>query len=1205
MDASSTLNNAIQQPEVLAPMSVPLVGRALIEASAGTGKTYTLSLLYLRLLLGIGENGYSRPLSIDEILVVTFTQAATEELRYRIRENIHQLRIACLRGKHDDPIYQHLLTLIDDRQYAIQTLLYAEQQMDEAAIYTIHSFCQRVLTTNAFESGVLFEQELVQDETPLKLQVVEDFWRRYFYPLSESLAYVVQQIWRNPVMLLADLIPYLADERYHCEKQSDVSITERITQFHQQKVAHIDQVKFQWQQHGEHVAALLNNSGVSKQSYGRFVPNWLVEIKEWAYAITQDYQLPKNLARFSQSVLIEKTKKGEPPVHALFSITEQLCTTSFDLRNELLFEIAAIVKQALQQEKRRRAEMGFDDLLGQLNTALHYTHGSALASMVAKRYPVAMIDEFQDTDPTQYQIFDRIYQDRQTTGLVLIGDPKQAIYGFRGADIFTYIQAKQHVDRYFSMETNWRSSWSMVDAVNQLFNAHDKPFVFDAIPFVKVKAAPKNKQKQFQLHGQNVAAAQVCILPESITSVSAYQQMIAEYSAEQILGWLTAGQQQQAWLVDNEDKRRLVTAADIAILVRTGTEAEIMQKALAKRAIRSVYLSNRKSVFDSQEAREMLWLLQAVLMPENERYLRTALATQLLSSSMAEIDHYNHNQDGWESVAEEFQDYQHYWANFGVLVMLRRIMTYRHIAENCLAKLDGERILTNFMHLGELLQEASTELDSEPALLRWLSLQIEQHDPNLDNQQQRLESDDNLVKIITIHKSKGLEYPLVWLPFICHYRTSDKKIYHDRHTYQVNIAAEGDEEAQGLIEEERLAEDLRLLYVALTRSIYHCSIGMAGLKTRKSAETNLHQSALGYLIQQGQAGDYAYLKHCLSNLNGLECVEVNADIITQDTSHRLITRNTQQPILTANSFQRKLDYSWRVTSYSGLQQHGAATSSEQLFNELFPKFDFEAQLVSPLEEWNETNDADDKEMMTELVDDIHHFPKGAAVGTALHTLMESIDFTQPQAEQPLLAIIEKLNLSPHWLPILSDWLMGVLATPLALSSAADNFCLNQIATDKRLIELQFYLPIRQSVTAAKLDKLCKKYDGLSQQCPPLSFSDIKGMLKGFIDLVFEWQGRFYVLDYKSNWLGDTTQAYSPQALEMAMCEHRYDLQYQLYSLALHRYLKCRLPNYQYETHFGGVYYLFLRGMDPTLEGNGVFFTRPDTGFITALDRLFG
>lgn len=1186
-------------PDTLFPLQIPMIGRSLIEASAGTGKTYTLAFLYMRLLLGIGEQAYHRPLTVDEILVVTFTHAATDELRYRIRENIHQLRIACLRGYHADPLYQQLLDLIDDFNYAAQTLRFAEQQMDDAAIYTIHGFCQRILTTNAFESGVLFTQQLVDDDSHLCLQVVQDFWRRFFYPLSAELVRVVEQVWKNPKQLYQDVVGYLYNtEILTTQIINDKPIEELIVTFHKDKITKICQVKQLWQQYRGEIESLIAGSDINKKSYNsRNLTNWLQQVDEWAVQETNDYYLTSHLQKFAANSLADKSQ-ANPPKHRLFTAIETLYNESFNLKYFLLFPIAKWVQIEFKRQKQQRSEMGYNDVLHQLHHALSNKWQNQLAESLARRYPVAMIDEFQDTDTIQYQIFDRIYQasHAHATGLLFIGDPKQAIYSFRGADIFTYIQAKQYVDHYYTMETNWRSSADMIAAVNQLFDQQTDPFIFNEIPFIKVKAAKRNNSKSVELQGERLKAMQCYLLPSNITTLTQYRHASADYCAQQIYEYLVASRHGQAWLVEDSTHKRAITSADMVILVRKADEAEIMQQALTKRGIRSVYLSDRRSVFASEQAKELLWLLQAVLNPENDRYIHTALATQLLATTMSEIDSYNQDQDRFEEIVEEFQQYRHYWERYGVLAMLRRMITQRHMAENILMQPQGERILTNLLHLGEQLQVASEELDSQPALLRWLTKQIQNPTDNVENQQQRLENDDNLVKIVTIFKAKGLEYPIVYLPFMCEYRAAEKPIYHDRQTYTQKVALfNADPQELALIEEERLAEDLRLLYVAMTRSIYQCTMGIAGLNANKATKTSLNQSALSYLLQKGEAGDYDFLKSCLLSMTTFDCKVVELNQEYESYSPPAATRST----LTANRFKRQLYDNWQVASFSSLQQSNPSQLANIVSELLSPAYDIEVQ-----QDENQPNALQDiildKGTETPLSLSMHTFPKGAHVGTLFHQLMEQLNFQQPQTEEIVAAILTRLNLNDEWQPFMCNWINDLLQIPLS----AEGLALNQLCSTKKLIELPFYLPIRRPLSAAQLNQLCKQYDPLSRQCGDLTFATIEGMLKGFIDLVFEWQGRFYIIDYKSNWLGEDETAYMQPALENAMRQHRYDLQYQLYSLALHRYLQQRLTDYDYHRDFGGVYYLFLRGMSKMHPQNGIFYYRPEQRFIEQLDALF-
>ncbi|CAI0790389.1 Exodeoxyribonuclease V beta chain [Serratia fonticola] len=1166
-------------PQRLDPLTLPLFGERLIEASAGTGKTFTIGALYLRLLLGLGQAAaFPRPLTVEEILVVTFTEAATEELRGRIRSNIHALRIACVRGHSSDPLFAALMAEIGDLPEAAAQLLAAERQMDEAAIYTIHGFCQRMLTHNAFESGILFEQTLVQDELPLRRQACADFWRRHCYPLPLGVARAVSQEWSGPEALLSDLSGYLHGEAPTLRQPPKDE--ETVLMRHEQIVARIDALKAQWQAAAD-LEALISQSGVDKRSYSsKHLPNWLNKVGEWAGQETEDYQLPKELEKFRQSVLLEKTKKGEAPRHPLFVAIDELFAEPLTLRDLIMARALSEIRLSIQQEKRQRAELGFDDLLSRLDAALQSAGGEQLALAIRQRYPVAMIDEFQDTDPQQYRIFQKLYVGREECGLLLIGDPKQAIYAFRGADIFTYMKARSEVSAHYTLETNWRSSPAMVGSVNRLFAQVEKPFLFGQIPFIEVAAAAKNQELVFEWQNKPQPAMQFWLQPGDGAGVSDYQQLMARLCAAQIRDWLSAGQAGEAWLVKGE-QRRHVQASDITILVRSRAEAALVRDALSALAIPSVYLSNRDSVFDTPEAKDLLWLLQAVLAPEQERTLRCALATGLLGLDALTLDGLNHNESAWDDLVNEFDEYRSHWLRRGVLPMLREVMAKRHLAENLLASPGGERRLTDVMHLGELLQEATAQLDGEHALVRWLAQQIAQPNRQSDNQQLRLESDRHLVQVITIHKSKGLEFDLVWLPFVGNFRQQQQVLYHDRQTFKALLDLNANEESVAWAEEERLAEDLRLLYVALTRSVYHCSIGIAPLflgTRKKQGDTDLHRSALGYLVQAGQAGDAAYLQNCLQQL---ATQGIALSLVDAPGEQSWQPQMAAAAELTARQFPRRMQDFWRVTSYTGLQQHGSSRMQE-----LLPRLDVDA--------------VGEGDITTPLALTPHTFPRGAAPGTFLHSLFEELDFTQPLDEQWLLAQLQQQGLEEHWLPVLSGWMQVLLNAPLNSSGVA----LSALPAGARQAELQFYLPIGGLLQAQQLDELVKRYDPLSAGCPALDFQQVQGMLKGFIDLVFCWQGKYYLLDYKSNWLGEDSSAYTQEAMARAMAEHRYDLQYQLYTLALHRYLGHRLADYDYQRHFGGVIYLFLRGVDAEHEGNGIFACRPEFALVEGMDRLF-
>ncbi|MBL2825030.1 exodeoxyribonuclease V subunit beta, partial [Klebsiella pneumoniae] len=972
--------------ESLDPLRLPLIGERLIEASAGTGKTFTIAALYLRLLLGLGgEAAYPRAISVEELLVVTFTEAATEELRGRIRSNIHELRIACLRGESDNPLYSALLAEIADKDDAAKTLLLAERQMDEAAVFTIHGFCQRMLSLNAFESGMLFEQQLIEDESRLRYQACADFWRRHCYPLTRDIAAVIHDVWKGPRDLLKSLDRWLQGEAP--QLKSPPAPNETLAERHQQIIARIDSLKQQWREQVGEIEGVLENSGLDRRKFNRGNQGkWMEKVNAWAQEETLSYQLPDALEKFAQSFLLERTKAGgEPPVHPLFSAVESLLASSLTLTDLVLARAMVEIRDAVAREKRRRGELGFDDMLSRLDEALRGDSGETLASAIRQRFPVAMIDEFQDTDPQQYRIFRRIWRRQPETALLLIGDPKQAIYAFRGADIFTYMKARGDVAAHYTLDTNWRSSPGMVGSVNRLFSLSDNPFMFHEIPFLPVKAAAKNKGLRFTVDAADVPAMNVWLMPGDTVGSGDYQTFMAQLCATQIRDWLSAGQRGRALLWRGETSRP-VQASDITVLVRNRLEAAQVREALQTLGIPSVYLSNRDSVFETLEAQELLWLLQAVLAPERENTLRSALATSMFGLTALDIENLNQDEQAWDALVEEFSEYRQIWRQRGVMPMLRALMTARHIAENLLATRGGERRLTDILHISELLQEAASQLESEHALVRWLAQHIAEPDSNAASQQMRLESDKHLVQIVTIHKSKGLEYPLVWLPFIARFRKQDQAFYHDRETFAAVLDLGQDEASLELAEAERLAEDLRLLYVALTRAVWHCSLGVAPLSSRKSGNSDFHLSALGRLLQAGEAMDAAGLAARLADFcHGDIALQIPGELDLTPWQAPAATI----PRLSARELQRRIADDWRVTSYSGLQQHGFSGGQD-----LLPRLDVDAAGVG--------------EVVEEPQLTPHQFPRGAAPGTFLHSLFEELDFTQPVPEGWMA---EKLQLS--------------------------------------------------------------------------------------------------------------------------------------------------------------------------------------------------
>jgi exodeoxyribonuclease V beta subunit len=1203
-------------------LAFPLQGSQLIEASAGTGKTFTISALYLRLILGHGDesSGFGRELLPPQILVVTFTDAATKELRERIRTRLAEAaRFFRDETPAPDALIAELRDQFDAQQWpgCANRLDVAAQWMDEAAVSTIHSWCQRMLREHAFDSGSLFTQSLETDHSDLLGEVLRDYWRLFCYPMQGDALNWVRSNWGGPAALLPRVRGLFASERDSDEGKAPAELIDECLQ---ERRAALFELKMPWRQWADELLAICHQGVASKSVDGRkmqarYFEPWFEKLKAWAEDESlEQLDIGTGFTRLTPDGMAEAWK-GQAPSHPGLDAMPKLKSSLDALPSPdaaVLQHAAKWVGARFEEEKRRRAEMGFDDMLLRLDAALQSDGGERLATLIREQFPVALIDEFQDTDPVQYRIFESIYRIEENspdTGLFLIGDPKQAIYAFRGADIYTYLRARQATTgRLHTLGTNFRSSHGMVNAVNHVFARAESreqgrgAFLFreksgdNPVPFLPVQS--QGRKERLQVAGQDVAALNVWHLSsDQPLSGVVYRQQLAAACASEITALLNGGQSADAGFVQDGKDFRGLKPSDIAILVRDGKEAQAVRSELAARGVRSVYLSDKDSVFAAQEAHDLLSWLKACAEPDVERSLKAALACITLNLPLAELERLNQDELVWETRVMQFRGYRELWRKQGVLPMLRRLLHDFHLPQTLMQRSDGERVLTNLLHLSELMQQAAAELDGEQALIRHLAELLAVSGQAGEEQILRLESDEQLVKVVTIHKSKGLEYPLVFLPFICSAKPVDGSRlplhYHDV-AGKAQISLKPTAELIAQADDERLAEDLRLLYVALTRAQHACWLGVTDLKRGNNNSSVLHLSALGYLLGGGASlGESSELKRWLQDLQQ-DCPAIHIDEMPQPTDeHYQPPRN--DAVLSATLVpKRKASENWWIASYSALRISDVlSVGSDEAPDSPQAQKLFDDERLDP--------DAP-REIIAGGAD-IHRFPRGPNPGTFLHGLLEwagddGFAVTREALED---AIARRCNLRgwEGWITTLSDWLQHLLTSPLPIAGGQPPVVLEQLKQYR--VEMEFWFASHK-VDVLKLDELVRQHTHRGVARVAAEPVQLNGMFKGFIDLTFEHDGRYYVADYKSNWLGVDDLAYTEQAMEQSILDNRYDLQYVLYLLALHRQLKARLPDYEYDRHVGGALYLFLRGT--RADSRGVYFVRPPRELIERLDRMF-
>lgn len=1074
-------------------------GRFLIEASAGTGKTFNIQHLYLRLIL-------ERNCSVKEILVVTYTESATAELRGRIRTNL-RMALDCLSEESaGDPVLTALLKQAGNKislEEIKNRLNEALVSFDEAAVFTIHGFCKRMLNEYAFDSGVAFDTEFVESQDEIVGEVVRDFWRRKRMELSS-----------------------------------------------------------------EEVDSLFN--GKHKNP----IPHWL----PFALKITDN-----------------------PKIHLFPPLSDDGLYAR--LTYELYCELTTL--SPVRKRKLQLGKQAFSDMIWDLYTALESQGGSTspMAHQIRRKFKAVMVDEFQDTDPIQYSIFNAVFG---VSGrlFLMIGDPKQSIYGFRGADIHTYLKAKSEVEQIFTLTQNFRSAPALLRAFESFFGRSD-PFVEAGIDYTPVTSGlGEHYPIRFLLKGTEAPAFQLHWLTtpeaEPMGKGEAAACLPSALTAE-ILHILQYG------TFESESGSRPVLPGDIAILAVSHADATSYRAALRAAGIPSV-AAKSGNVFLSETAADLLAVLRAVCEPDSRPLLRAALCSRLMGFSEAwllEADQWVDSDPAADWIAT-FHDLRRRWEQWGVMPCFSAFIHDRSLFQDGICILDrlaadaltGERRITDLRHLMTLLHQTSLSLSPTPEqLVAWFFGKVCNAETDRDKTcEMRLDTDRDAVTVMTVHASKGLEFPIVLCPALWARgveRMGGLWSCHDGEQIVLPLTASDQERYLPQGKREALSEALRLTYVALTRARVVCHVWGGNLM-----DGNLKNAKdpINYLLGRGEDGFYSpeiFLSKA-KTLPGNEApllpyITTPLPAEPEGLYRPQITENVLIPQRLPSGFN--VPRYWGIMSYTGLGYAGN-------------------HVVCSDDEKVENNRAETSSPVTGGVcSPFAAFPKGRHAGICIHEIFESINYEGVSIDSADASVIEKTEEILHAYGFCSEFdrthllevlpmLQAALASPLVPESGA-SFTLNDPKV-RKIAEMPFLYPVPKAIDFKGVERLC----GLSVD--PFKMVLNQGMMIGSIDLVIRNGTRYYFLDWKTDILGEgSLDAYTPSALNSVMVPNHYRLQYYLYSLALHRYLQARLPGYDFDIHFGGGFYLFLRGISAERIDTGRYFSKITREELETLIHILG
>ena len=1123
-------------------------GVTVLEASAGTGKTYTIEGLVARYV--------AEGVPLRKILVVTFTRAATAELRDRVRTRLVRVEAhlsAIIDGgvPHTDDAVAALLAEHDLRaiQRRRDLLTEALADFDAATINTIHGFCQQVLAGVGLSGDLDRQATLLEDDRDVIDAVVDDVLvRRFAGGGSEVL------VPRGPMRKIAGAV-----------------------------VANPD---------------------------ARIIPT----------APTTD-------------------------------------------EARLRVELARQVRAEVDDRKRAFGLLSYNDLLTRLAATLRdSSRGHTARQRLRDQYDVALIDEFQDTDPIQWEIFDRVFGkdaaappsapggDGPARSLVLIGDPKQAIYAFRGADVYAYLRASQgRVPQ--TLGTNWRSDQRLLDAFNVVFSGAE--LGHERIPYRPVEAAPAHQDPRL-VGAPSPAALRLRVMRaddglrtnnrgRSIVTDAA-RAHIASDVAVQVVELLSS----PAEIIDRasdgtERDRRRVRPADIAVLVRSNADAALVQRKLREADVPAV-INGVGSVFATAAATDWLRLLEALEQPSVGSRARTAALTLFLGWTGDEAA--AADDEAWDGVHEKLRRWAGILRDRSVASLLQTILAQERLPERLLPVPDGERHLTDVEHVSELLHAAAiSEELGVSALTGWLRARIREsgEDDDADERARRLESDAEAVQVLTIHRSKGLEWPVVLAPFLWSSRANfgdGVPIFHDLEGNGQRVVDVGGKEEPGYdahvlnARDEARGEELRLVYVALTRARHQSIVWWVPAGYAKDAPLSrlllCRKSANGDVLNAGsfslKPDDLTRqdLDALAARTNGAMAVES----MPLELPDVLWTGGDRDPVrLAAADFDRDLDLRWRRTSYSALTR-AAHDATHQVASE--PDVDVtDDEAMPPVIDSAEPAAAEEQHVRS-VLSPLAEMKGGVDVGTFVHGVFEDVDFTAADLTAELLEHVTKQQQRRHVdvgdTDMVVDGLARAISTPLG--PLVGDVRLRDIGAKDRMDEMGFELPLvggsapTGGLAVADIAAVLRRHvaagdplDGYAERLEdPVFATGIRGYLNGSIDVVLRTPSGMAVVDYKTNWLGVDGEPlsawhYTPQAMAAAMQRAHYPLQALLYVVALHRYLRWRMPGYAPEKNLAGVLYLFIRGMTgpdvPRVDGQpcGVFSWRPPADLVVELSDL--
>ncbi|WP_343154685.1 exodeoxyribonuclease V subunit beta [Buchnera aphidicola (Pseudoregma panicola)] len=1135
-------------------LKINFLKNSLIESSAGTGKTFSIIILFLRLALNINiKNKNIQNININKILILTFTNYTKDEIYKKIKIMISEFKQYCINKNNNNIVYNKIIKKIKNTKKIIRKLSKIEKIFDGSSILTIHQFCNKIIKENNFLFNIGFYKKIIKDEEKIILSSIKNFWRKNFYELPKEIVKIIYFYWKQPKNIFIEIKNILINNiktKFYKEFENN-----NIKSYHILLIKRIIILKKKWKTIKKTINKIIKCLKKNKKGH-KIILRYKNKINIWYKKKIKNYDIPIEIKKIINLKNIKKYIYVYKDIKYYSNYIKKFFKKKFFMKEFIIYKIINELPNIIKIKKKKKSKINFDDLTKCIKKTIKKNKNILL--YLKKKYPITIIDEFQDTDICQQKIISKIYNTKSKKNIMIIfSDPKQCIYNFRKSNILLYNKFKKKIKNHYFLNINWRSSPNIIKFINKIFSKYKYPFLTKKINFIKTKYKKKNNNIKIIINKFEEKNFQIIFYKKSEINLEKYFSWASEQCAKQILNWLILGKEKKA-IIKLYNKKKIIEKKDIVILVKNNLEKNYLKKSLNKYGIDSYYQSEKIDIYKTEEIKEILILLKSTLDFSNKQKIINANSTKIISNNIKKIYKININKKKFFEQIKIFKKYNNILKKKGILNLIKHVIKNNIIKKNIFNKKKTEKYIKKYFYIAKHLEKKVYKIKKINLFMYWLEKKIFLENSNkkkIFNKNEKI----NKIKITTIYKSKGLEYPIVIIPFLMNFQKIKNFIYYDKKKFIKFIDLKKKKNKNKILI-ENIKDDIKLLYVSLTRAIVHCTIIISAIKNQKKKKyTDVHNSGIGNILQNKKKKNFKNFKKIIKKLKKEKFLKVINKVKNIKKCKKIKKEKNKEKKV--NLKKKYLKY--KIINFTKINKNIKKYKNKNKIKNFFFK-----------------------KNKKKIVFNTYNFPKGKIFGKILHKILKQFINKNNTKISWIKKKIYKYGLNYKWIKIIYFWMKNIINTKINKNGIK----LSKIKKNNFVQDMKFNILIKKKNDIKIFNKLI--YTNKNKK---KIYIKHKKILNGIIDIVFLWKKKYYFIDFKSNYLGKEKKNYSNMEIKKYILKNKYDIQYKIYLFGINKYLEKNIKKYKFKKHFGGIFYLFLRPFEKKVEYQkyGNFFIFPE------------